>query len=137
MVVYQGDGSPAGERITIHQLLTHTAGLPYGAIKIPDSGNVVSDLYFDAGILYHRVVRAEPEVVSHTLEEMVDRLAEMPLAFEPGTAWEYSVAYDILARVVEVLSGERFDHYLHRHIFEPLGMTQTSYFHPDRAKLAT
>jgi len=137
MTVHGGDGSPAGGRITFHQLLTHSSGLSYGAIKVPGSGNVVSDIYFDAAILYHRVVRGKPAASSETLEEMVDRLAEMPLAYEPGTSWEYSIASDVLARVVEVVSGERFDRYLASHLFAPLGMNGTGYFCSDRDKLAT
>jgi CubicO group peptidase (beta-lactamase class C family) len=137
MAVHGGDGVPVGEQITFHQLLTHTSGLSYGAIKVPGSGNVVSDMYFDAEILYHRVVRGKPEGASKTLEEMVDRLVDMPLAYEPGTSWEYSIASDVLARVVEVLSGERFDRYLSKYLFEPIGMTRTNYFCSDRSQIAT
>ena len=137
MAVHGSDGQSAGGRITFHQLLTHTSGLSYGAIKVPGSGNIVSDMYFDAEVLYHRVVREKPAASSKTLEEMVDRLVDMPLAYEPGTLWEYSIASDVLARVVEVLSGERFDRYLSKYLFAPLGMTRTGYFCRDRSQLAT
>jgi CubicO group peptidase (beta-lactamase class C family) len=136
MKVHGGDGSPAGHRITYHQLLTHSSGLSYGAIKTPGSGNIVSDLYYDDAVLHHRVVRGCADS-SRTLEEMVTRLARHPLAYEPGTSWEYSIASDVLARAIEVISGQRFDRYLKDHLFDPLGMTHTSYACADRAAMAT
>jgi CubicO group peptidase (beta-lactamase class C family) len=61
---------------------------------------------------------------------MVEALAGLPLEFSPGSAWNYSVATDVLGHLVEVLSGERFDEYLRRHIFEPLGMVDTGFHVP-------
>ena len=122
--------------ITIHQLLTHTSGLSYGAIRLPDAR--VSNLYYDRGVHYNRLVRDCPEC-SKTLEEMIQRLSQMPLAYEPGSSWEYSIASDVLAYVVEKLSGERFDRYLKRHIFDPLKMKDTRHYvaEGDRSRLAT
>ena len=57
-------------------------------------------------------------------------LSEVPLEFSPGTAWNYSVSTDIVGRLVELYSGERFDEYLRRHLFEPLGMEDTGFFVP-------
>ena len=65
-----------------------------------------------------------------TLEEFVSALSQLPLEFSPGTAWNYSVSTDIVGRLVELYSGERFDEYLRRHIFEPLGMEDTGFFVP-------
>ena len=62
-----------------------------------------------------------------TLESMCTELAASPLAFQPGTKWFYSVSTDVCARLVEVISGQRFDDYLHATIFEPLGMVDTSF----------
>ena len=56
-----------------------------------------------------------------------DNLADLPLTYHPGTNWEYSIATDVLARLVEVLSGERFDAYIKTHIFQPLGMVDTAF----------
>ncbi len=117
--------SPANSEITIHQLLTHTSGFSYGAIRAPDAH--ISNLYYDAGVHYNRLIRDCPDC-SKTLAEMIQRLSRMPLSYEPGTSWEYSIASDVLSRVVEVLSGERFDRYLQRHIFEPLKMVDTRFY---------
>jgi CubicO group peptidase (beta-lactamase class C family) len=64
------------------------------------------------------------------LSAMMDVLAELPLSFHPGTAWEYSVATDVLSRLVEVVSGQRFDEFLAARIFTPLGMTDTGFVVP-------
>ena len=64
------------------------------------------------------------------LEEFCDRVARLPLAYEPGTSWRYSVATDVCARLVEVLSGMAFDEFLQQRIFEPLGMPDTDFWVP-------
>jgi CubicO group peptidase (beta-lactamase class C family) len=62
---------------------------------------------------------------------MMEKLAGLPLEFSPGTRWGYSVATDVVARLVEILSGRRFDEYLKEEIFRPLGMVDTGYTVPD------
>ncbi len=66
-----------------------------------------------------------------TLESMCTDLASQPLGFHPGTNWFYSVSTDVCARLVEVISGQRFDDYLRSTIFDPLGMVDTSFSIPD------
>jgi CubicO group peptidase (beta-lactamase class C family) len=61
----------------------------------------------------------------------MERLAERPLRFHPGTHWFYSVSTDVCARLVEIISGQRFDEYLNEEIFEPLGMDDTGFMVPD------
>ena len=100
--------------ITIRHLLSHTAGLSYGFYP----GSTVDRLYQSANIL-------DPE---STLEEMVLKLSQLPLAHEPGSEWRYSVATDVLGRLVEVISGEAFDRFLAHRIFEPLGMADTGFY---------
>jgi CubicO group peptidase (beta-lactamase class C family) len=68
--------------------------------------------------------------VSGTLRGMVEQLAELPLDFSPGEHWNYSVSTDVCGYLVEVISGERFDHYLERQIFAPLGMVDTAFWVP-------
>lgn len=110
-----GDTEPARSAITIQQLLTHTSGLSYGLL---DHGSTLYKAYVEA-----RVLNAfEP------LSTLIDVLASLPLSFHPGTSWEYSIASDVLARVVEVVSGDDFDVYLHAHIFSPLGMNDTAFW---------
>jgi CubicO group peptidase (beta-lactamase class C family) len=111
------DVEPANTPITIQHLMTHTSGLSYG---IFDPGS----LLFDA---YNKALPLHP---GKTLSEMVETLAMLPLSFQPGTRWEYSVATDVLARLVEVVSGESFGAFLKRRIFDPLGMVDTGFWVP-------
>jgi len=104
---------PAERPITIHDLLTHTAGLgSYGlgtaVAKLPNVG---------------------PD---DTLASRVLLYARMPLDFQPGSRWGYSprIGHDVVARIVEIVSGESYDEFLRRRIFEPLGMVDTHFFLP-------
>ena len=63
----------------------------------------------------------------HTLEQMVATLALLPLEFSPGTRWNYSVSTDVVGHLIEIISGQRLDAYLREHVFEPLGMRDTSF----------
>jgi len=101
---------------TIRDLLTHTAGFTYGVF-----GNTeVDQMYRQAGLLTEDT----------DLEEFVARLGEIPLQYEPGTRWHYSVSVDIQGRLVEVLSGMRFGEFLQTRLFGPLGMNDTSFVVP-------
>ena len=102
---------------TVRQLFCHNAGFSYGAFQ----ESIVDPAYMAAGIL-------RPDA---TLETMVSRLADLPLANQPGRRFQYSVSTDVLARLVEVWSGRRFSDYLNRAIFEPLGMRDTGFFVPE------
>jgi CubicO group peptidase (beta-lactamase class C family) len=123
MRVYAGKdaaGQPryvAAERpITVRDILRHTAGFAYGAGPTP-----AHDAY----------VAAEPLALTIPLAEASKRLARVPLLYQPGTQWEYSIAVDVQAALVERLSGERFADYVRAHIFEPLGMRETGWRQPD------
>jgi CubicO group peptidase (beta-lactamase class C family) len=99
----------------IIDLMRHTSGLTYG---IQTTTNVDA-AYRKLGI---------GQLERHgTLEEMVQKLADVPLDFSPGTAWNYSVSTDVLGYLVGMISGEPFDQYLRSHIFEPLGMVDTDF----------
>ena len=102
---------PAAEPIRIWHLLTHTAGLTYGFMRT----SVVDQLYRDAGF--------DLDEGTEDLGTTIDRYAALPLLFQPGRAWGYSVATDVLARLVEVVAGKPFDDVLQERIFGPLGMT--------------
>ncbi len=112
------DCEPARGSITIRQLLCHSSGLSYGLF---DPGSILDRAYREAAV--HNP--------STSLAEMVDALAALPLSFHPGTSWEYSIATDVLARLVEILSGERFDTFIQARIFDPLGMTDTGFVVPE------
>jgi len=111
---------PARPPITIQHLLTHTAGLTYDFFPTPLGG-----MYREAG-----VVGAAPGVPYESLAEWTAALAELPLQSHPGTAWNYSVAMDVLGRLVEVVSGMTFRDFLKTRIFDPLGMVDTDFYVP-------
>jgi CubicO group peptidase (beta-lactamase class C family) len=112
------DVEPARSSITIRQLLTHTSGLSYGLF---DPGSLIFKAYNDARVLNPLT----------PLSDLVDKLAGLPLSYHPGTSWEYSVATEVLGRVVEVVSGKALDAFFRAHIYEPLGMTDTGFFVPE------
>lgn len=116
---------PARTPITVLHLMTHTSGLSYGAF---DPGTLLFDAYNQAGVHYPALSNAQ----------LVQALAPLPLAFEPGTQWEYSLATDVLGALVEAISGERLGAFLSRRIFEPLDMADTGFCIPEseRARLA-
>lgn len=103
--------------VQIRDLLTHTSGLTYNFM----ARHPVDALYRKHGIM-------APDV---TVAEMCDRLAGLPLLFSPGTRWSYSVATDVVGRLVEVISGQPFDEFLQQRIFGPLGMVDTGFWVPD------
>jgi len=115
-----GPGCPvledARHPMTIRELMTHTAGLAYG---IGDP-HPVDSMYAEAGVL-HR---------DQTLEDMIHKLADLPLRQQPGTRWTYSIAVDVQGYLVEVLSGQPFDEFLQERIFDPLGMVDTGFHVP-------
>lgn len=134
------DLRPARTPITIRHLLTHSAGLGYSLIQ----KGPIKDAYDRAGIISGRVGRiAIPGLVTETplasLADYADALAELPLVYEPGTRWSYSVSIDLLGRVIEVASGQRFDAFLQDRLLGPLGMTSTWFRVPEseKARLTT
>jgi CubicO group peptidase (beta-lactamase class C family) len=116
------DTEPAQDSIRINQVLSHTAGLSYGFI---DPEGLIDSAYIEAG------VNPMAQVPGMTLESLCEQLGKLPLAYQPGTHWRYSFATDVCARLVEILSGQRFDDYLKAHIFEPLGMVDTDFYVPE------
>jgi CubicO group peptidase (beta-lactamase class C family) len=110
---------PARGSITIRQLLSHSSGLSYGLF---DPGTVMFGAYQARKVLSPL----------KTLAEMMDTLAELPLVYHPGTSWEYSVATDVVARLVEVVSGQTFDRFIQARILSPLGMVDTGFVVPEK-----
>jgi CubicO group peptidase (beta-lactamase class C family) len=110
---------PARGSITIRQLLSHSSGLSYGLF---DPGTVMFSAYQQRNVLSPL----------KTLAEMMDALAELPLVYHPGTSWEYSVATDVVARLVEVVSGQTFDRFIAARILGPLDMVDTGFVVPEK-----
>ncbi len=109
---------PVDRPMTIRDLFTHQSGLTYGFMERTN----VDAAYREVG------VGGPP--VGGSLRQMIEQLSELPLEFSPGEAWNYSVATDVLAYLVEVFSGQPYDEYLRQHIFEPLGMVDTGFTVP-------
>jgi CubicO group peptidase (beta-lactamase class C family) len=108
---------PATEPVRIHHLLTHTSGLTYGFHRT----HPVDAMYRAAGFdLSNRP--------NTSLAQACDLWAALPLLFQPGAEWNYSVATDVLGRVVEVSSGQRLDEFFAQRILGPLGMTDTAFY---------
>jgi CubicO group peptidase (beta-lactamase class C family) len=107
---------PVDREVTIRDLLRHTSGLTYGFWGT----SMVDKLYLENDVFGR----------DDTIEETVAKLGGIPLKHQPGTVWEYSVSTDVLGRLIEVLSGQRFDEFLRDRIFSPLGMNDTGFFVP-------
>jgi CubicO group peptidase (beta-lactamase class C family) len=116
---------PQRRPMSVQDLLRHTAGLVYDP---PIGYGPVPEAYRDAN------VRDRNE----TLAELVTKLSKLPLANQPGEVWEYSMATDVLGRVIEVVSGMDLDRFVEERITKPLGMTSTGFYvqEADRARVA-
>ena len=110
-----GDTEPAHRAVTARHLLTHTAGFSYATQR---PGTPLGDAYDARRILLDR---------HRTLAGFVEQLGGLPLLFQPGSRWEYSVGSDVLARLVEVLGRQPFERFLQERIFQPLGMRDTGF----------
>lgn len=104
---------------TVQDLLRHTSGMVYGD--------------FGDGPVHRAYRKADPLAKKITSAQMIERLASLPLAHQPGSTFEYSLSVDVLGRIVEVISGQTLDRFLDEHIMRPLGMTSTA-FHVPLAK---
>ena len=123
MQVYAGKdaaGSPvyraAARPISVRDIMRHTAGFAYGPGNTP---------------AHEAYMKADPMALTIDLAEMGKRLAKVPLLFDPGARWSYSIAVDVQALLVEVLSGQKFADYVRQHVFDPLGMRETAWRQPD------
>ena len=106
--------TPATHVMTIRDLFTHMSGLTYGFMHRTNVDAAYRELGLDGS-------------KNMTLESMVNQLAELPLEFSPGSAWNYSVSTDVLGYLVQLLADQPFDEYLREHIFTPLDMPDTGF----------
>ncbi len=115
---YAGDEIvPVDPPVTAKHLLLHTSGLSYGY-----TGNTpVDKAYREAGLI------DDWDYLVRDTSVLVEKLADIPLLFQPNTRWHYSFSSDVLGQLIERASGQRLDHYLTEHLFRPLGMTD-AYF---------
>ncbi len=118
MILVNPDHAP-----TMRELMTHTAGFSYG-----DGEGPVDEMYQKLDIRH-----------ATTFKEMIDGLAQVPLNYQPGTRWRYSLSMDIEGYIVEKLSGQSLPDFMHDQIFAPLGMKDAGFFVPadKRSRFAT
>src|SRR5438105_9877328 len=122
------DGKPklelteAKKPITIQDLLRHTSGITYG--------------FFGDLLVKKAYVEANVYDGDYDNAEFAERIAKLPLAFQPGTTWDYSNSTDILGRLVEIVSGKSLLQFEKENILDPLGMTDTNFYVADTAKHA-
>lgn len=110
----------ADREMTVLDLMRHTSGLP-GAARYMAGQTAIDKCYREVGLhLLHEC----------NLQEMVEKLGRIPLLYQPGTKWHYSIAADVLGRLIEVVSGQPFDVFLTERIFQPLGMIDTGFYVP-------
>ena len=114
------DSVPAEREITFRDLLTHTSGLTYGFME----SNPVDALYRS------KTSGVDFQTADTSLKDLVERLGTFPLIAQPGKAWNYSVATDVLGYLVEVISGQPFQDYLKQKVLAPLGMVDTDFHVP-------
>lgn len=112
---------PQRRPIMVLDLLRHTSGLTYGGR--PDAGGAVGNLYPSGDSL--------PSLPDS--RAFIDKIVRLPLVYQPGTVWEYSVSFDVLAAVIEQITGKSLEPYLSEALWKPLGMVDTG-FHLDPAK---
>lgn len=113
---------PASREITIRDLMRHTSGMTYQWNE--DLGAMYENANVASGLLQY----------DGTIGDSTKRLAGLPLLFNPGDRWEYSLSVDVLGRLIEVVSGKPLDEFFRTRIFEPLGM-KDSYFYPPESKV--
>lgn len=117
---------PANQPITIRMLLTHTAGLGYGIVSKGPLQKAYNDAGLVGGPLSRMPIPGLPKVTpAPSLADFADRLAELPLMYQPATKWSYSCSIDLLGRVIEVAANMEFEAFLKERIFDPCGMTST------------
>ena len=110
---------PAARAITVQDLLRHTSGLTYAFI----GSGAIKDLYKQAGM-------AEFEL-DMSITEYAERMAELPLLYQPGTVWDYGRSTDVLGALIEAVSGTTLDAYMRERVLVPLGMSDSGFWVPE------
>jgi len=113
---------PLRREMSVHDLLRHTSGLTYAHL----AGPLLKSHYAGAGVVDEKQTNAE----------LVGKLGRLPLAYQPGTTWQYGVSTDVLGRVVEVASGMELDRFIAERICKPLGLSNTGFGPFDEGRAA-
>lgn len=112
---------PLNRPVKIEDLMRHTAGIPYGYY----GGDLVNKLYADAGLFDNKAL---------TNAELVAKITALPLAEQPGTIWDYGLSFDVLGRIIEVISGKSLFQFAKERLLDPLGMKDTTFYVADPTK---
>lgn len=112
---------PVGKDVTIRNLLTHTSGIVYGSFNPGKLMAVYQKFDMNVGFSHE----------TWSTEEWINRLAEVPLAHQPGAKFSYGLNMDVLGRIIEVVSGTTLDKYFKANIFDKLGMEDTYFYLPE------
>lgn len=114
------DTDPLVRDISIRHLISHQSGFSHGVF---DPGTLIYNAYHARGV----------RGIHTTLAEQMDLLADLPLCFQPGEGWEYALGIDVLARLTEIVTGQRFGDALQSRLFAPLGLVDTGFvLRPDQ-----
>ena len=129
IAVEKADGTvelvPAKGEVTMRQLFTMTSGVPY-----PGNDTAAARIRRDREKEWQAALPSGESSELPGTTDICNMVGELPLAFEPGERWMYGFSIDVLGAVIEVLSGQTLGEYLRKHIFEPLGMTDTGFYVP-------
>lgn len=125
MVEKKGSLVPVDRDVTLHDLLSMTSGLVYGGDDKAGQGTTAVFEEVDRRLLGDSPLG--------TVEAM-NKLGKVPLAFQPGTSWQYGTSSDVLGAVIEVVSGQRFGEFLKKELFEPLQMKDTGFWLPEEKR---
>ncbi len=107
--------------MTIHDLMRHTSGITYG--------------FFGEGLVKRSYLNDGVSEGDYDTAEFAERIARQPLAYQPGTVWDYSHSTDVLGRIVEIASGVSLGAFFKRRLFEPLGMVDTAFYLTDAGRI--
>lgn len=119
-----GGGTVAAEREnTVWDMMNMLSGIPYPCLT-HEPGRQMDRLF-------HELVERRRRGETVTTRDYLERIARIPLVFQPGTKWMYGLSADVLGGVVEAVSGRRYGEFLREELFEPLGMTDTGFFVPE------
>jgi CubicO group peptidase (beta-lactamase class C family) len=113
---------PARRQITIQDLMRHTSGITYG--------------FFGSGLVKTAYSEANLSDTGVTNEGLAEKISKLPLAYQPGTTWDYSHSTDVLGRVIEVVTGKPLLQAMKERVLDPLGMKETSFYVTDASKHA-
>ena len=120
---------PLKRDVTVRDMLRHTSGLTYGHALYPVAeGEIVhpvDEVYMESGVTLAR---------DGSMEEFIDRISQVPLRYQPGEGWMYSMSSDVVGALVEAISGEKLSAFMRARIFEPLGMDDTAFWVPEEKR---